>query len=159
MLRIATSARLTSSPPYSCLWPSCQPQLKKIRTQEHRCNTYVTGAIRFNAATMTPVALLTSDAWIEILSRFSSLNDLHSAILSSRQILNAFSERRTTLISVVLRAEITARLKVKPVADAIIIHEAIGPLLKATARDPRYYKRCLGLCRLYSRQNSSYQDK
>jgi hypothetical protein len=123
---------------------------------------------------MAPLALLTSDAWIEILSRLSSLSDLHSAILSSRQILNAFYERRTALISTVLRAEIialhednvynhieivTARLKLKPVADAIIIHEAIGPLLKDTKRDPRYYKWCLSLSRLYFRQNPSYHDK
>jgi hypothetical protein len=65
-----------------------------------------------------------------------------------------------TIISVVLLAEIiashednaykhaevvAARLKLKLVTDTIIIHEAIG--------------RCLDLCRLYSRQNPSYQDK
>jgi hypothetical protein len=123
---------------------------------------------------MVPVALLTSDAWIEILSQFSSLSDLLSAVLSSRQILISFYERRTALISKVLRAEIiashednaykyaevvAARLKLKPVTDTIIIHEAIGPLLKDTARDTRYYKWCLNLCRLYSRLNPRYQDK
>ncbi len=123
---------------------------------------------------MVPSTSLTSDAWIEVLSQFSSLSDLHSAILSSRQILNAFHERRTALISLVLRAEIlashednaykhaevvAARLKLKPVTDAIIIHEAIEPLLKDLARDSRYYKWLLNLCRLYSRQPQSYQYK
>jgi hypothetical protein len=123
---------------------------------------------------MAPIASLTSDAWIEILSRLSSLSDLHSAIISSRHILYAFYERRTALISIVPRAEIiashennayehaevaAARLKRKSVADAIIIHEAIEPLLKDTSHDPRYYKWCLSFCHLHFRQNPSYQGK
>jgi hypothetical protein len=118
---------------------------------------------------------LPNDVWIEILGQLSFLSDLHSAILSSRQILSAFRERRTALISIVLRAEIiasdeddaykhaelvAARLKFKPVGNVILIHEAIAPLLKDTARDSRYYKWCLRLCRLYSsRQNPIYQGK
>ena len=142
--------------------------------QENSRRAYVTGAVRSNVATMAPVASFTSDAWIEILRRFSSLIDLHSAILSSRQILNVFYERRTALISMISNAEIIAShednaykhaeivavcLKLKPVADAIIIHETIRPLLEETACDTRYYNWCLNLCRLYSRQNLSYQNK
>ncbi|KAF2668283.1 hypothetical protein BT63DRAFT_455919 [Microthyrium microscopicum] len=85
---------------------------------------------------MAPVTSLTNDVWIEILSQLSSLDDLHGAILSSRRILDSFYERRTALLSMVLRTEIitsheddpynhakvvTARMKTKPINEAIII--------------------------------------
>jgi hypothetical protein len=133
--------------------------------QNYSYRLLVAGTVHAKAATMAPLASLTNDAWIEILSQLSSLKDLRSAVLSSRRILNAFYERRTALISTVLRAEIIAsyqdfpyeharavvrRLRHKPLDDKIVILEAIAPLLKESRSDERHYKWCEQLCWLYN---------
>lgn len=123
---------------------------------------------------MASTALLNSDAWIEVLSRLSSLQDLRSAILSSRQILDAFYERRKALTSQVFIAEIAAssekdvykhvenlaaRKKSKSIDDNVLLQECVEPLLASTKGHPKYYKWCLGLCRLYSIGGRDYDAK